>query len=177
MHAVALNATLTRSPEPSSTEALTRVVLDALEGEGVTTDVIRLVDHVIEPGVVSEAVSDADEWPALRERILAADILVLATPTWLGQPASPIKRALERMDAKQLDLLEQGAGAGRRGVPDLRGAGLVGPDRADRGGQPARGGAGAAGASPAAAVRVAGPGPHAATATAGSPGARPVAAS
>ncbi len=99
MHAVALNATLKRSPEPSSTEALARVVLDALERGGATTDLIRLVDHVIEPGVVSEAVSDADEWPGLRERILAADILVLATPTWIGQPASTIKRAIERMDA------------------------------------------------------------------------------
>ncbi len=99
MHAVALNATLKRSPAPSNTEALTRVVLDALERGGATTDLIRLVDHVIEPGVVSEAVSDADEWPGLRERILAADILVLATPTWIGQPASTIKRAIERMDA------------------------------------------------------------------------------
>jgi len=99
MHAIALNATLKRSPEPSSTEALARVVLEALEHQGVTTDVIRLVDHVIEPGVVSDAVTGVDEWPALRERILAADILVLATPTWIGQPASPIKRAIERMDA------------------------------------------------------------------------------
>jgi multimeric flavodoxin WrbA len=29
----------------------------------------------------------------------AADILVMATPTWLGQPSSVAKRALERMDA------------------------------------------------------------------------------
>jgi multimeric flavodoxin WrbA len=25
-----------------------------------------------------------DEWPALREKIVAADILVMATPTWIG---------------------------------------------------------------------------------------------
>ena len=81
LHAVALNATLKRSPEPSSTEALARVVLDTLEDRGATTEMIRLVDHTIEPGVVSEAVSEQDEWPALRERILAADVLVLATPT------------------------------------------------------------------------------------------------
>jgi len=99
MHAICLNATLKRGPEPSNTEALARVVLAAMERQGVTTDLVRLVDHVIEPGVVSEAVTEADAWPALRERVLAADIVVLATPTWLGQPASPIKRALERMDA------------------------------------------------------------------------------
>ncbi|MDQ4124718.1 MAG: NAD(P)H-dependent oxidoreductase [Actinomycetota bacterium] len=31
--------------------------------------------------------------------MLARDILVIATPTWLGQPSSVSKRALERMDA------------------------------------------------------------------------------
>ena len=49
--------------------------------------------------MVSEAVSDGDEWPAIRELILAADILIMATPTWLGQPSSLCQRALERMDA------------------------------------------------------------------------------
>jgi multimeric flavodoxin WrbA len=71
----------------------------ALRDEGVETDEIRLVDHRIDPGVVSEAVAEGDEWPAIRERILAAEILVVATPTWLGQPSSVSKRALERMDA------------------------------------------------------------------------------
>jgi multimeric flavodoxin WrbA len=35
----------------------------------------------------------------VRERILASEILIVATPTWLGQPSSVAKRALERMDA------------------------------------------------------------------------------
>jgi multimeric flavodoxin WrbA len=99
MRAICLNCTLKRSPEPSNTQSLAEVVLSTLRDEGVEVDEVRLVDHVIEPGVVSEAVTDADEWPALRERLLAADILVMATPTWLGQPSSVAKRALERMDA------------------------------------------------------------------------------
>jgi multimeric flavodoxin WrbA len=60
---------------------------------------VRLVDYRIDPGVVSEAVAEGDEWPTIRERILAAEILIMATPTWLGQPSSIAKRALERMDA------------------------------------------------------------------------------
>jgi multimeric flavodoxin WrbA len=99
VRAVCLNGTLKRSPEPSNTSGLASVVLDALEDEGVETKEIRLADHTIEPGVVSEAVTDADEWPAIRAKILKAEILVIATPTWLGQPSSVIKRALERMDA------------------------------------------------------------------------------
>ena len=99
MKAICLNCTLKRSPEASSSASLADVVMSALRREGVETDTIRLVDHTIEPGVVSEAVTEADEWPAIRERILSAEILVVATPTWLGQPSSVSKRALERMDA------------------------------------------------------------------------------
>ena len=99
MHALALIGTLKRSPDQSNTEGLVRVVLDELERLGATTDVVRLADHVIEPGVVSEAITDADEWPRIHEQVLAADILIFGTPTWLGQPSSVIKRALERLDA------------------------------------------------------------------------------
>lgn len=108
MRAICLNCTLKRSPEPSNTDGLAQVVLDALSDEGVEIDTVRLADHVIEPGVVSEAVTDADEWPAIRERIVAAEILVVATPTWLGQPSSIAKRALERMDAFLSETKEDG---------------------------------------------------------------------
>lgn len=99
MRAICLTCTLKRSPEPSNAGALAEVVMASLREEGVITDEVRLADHRIDPGVISEAVADGDEWPALRERILAAEILVIATPTWLGQPSSIAKRALERMDA------------------------------------------------------------------------------
>ena len=108
MHATCLVCTLKRSPEPSNAESLAEVVLGALRKEGVTTDTIRLADHQIDPGVVSENVSDGDEWPGIRERILKADILVVATPTWLGQPSSVSKRALERMDAFISETKEDG---------------------------------------------------------------------
>jgi multimeric flavodoxin WrbA len=62
-------------------------------------ELIRVVDHVVEPGVVSEALTATDEWPALHAKVIAADILIVATPTWLGQQSSVAKRVLERMDA------------------------------------------------------------------------------
>jgi multimeric flavodoxin WrbA len=99
MQATCLVCTLKRSPEESNSESLAQVVLDALRDEGVETDVIRLADHQIDFGVVSEALSDGDDWPAIRERILASEILIMAIPTWLGQPSSVAKLALERMDA------------------------------------------------------------------------------
>jgi multimeric flavodoxin WrbA len=108
MHATCLVCTLKRSPEPSNSESLAEVVLDALRGEGVSTDVIRLADHRIDPGVVSEAVAEGDEWPEIRERIVAAEILIFALPTWLGQPSSVAKRALERMDAMLSETRDDG---------------------------------------------------------------------
>jgi multimeric flavodoxin WrbA len=100
MRALFLNATLKPSPEPSNTGKLAEVVGGFLtEQHGVDVEHVRLVDHDIAPGVVSESVREGDAWPQVRVRILAADILVLATPTWLGQPSSVVKRALERMDA------------------------------------------------------------------------------
>src|SRR5215210_3795788 len=98
MHALVLNCTLKTSPEPSNTEALARISVDALQGHGVTTDMIRVVDHQILPGVSSDE-GNGDEWPQIREKILASEILVIATPTWLGTLSSIAKRVLERMDA------------------------------------------------------------------------------
>ncbi|MEA2332215.1 MAG: hypothetical protein QOH58_2353 [Thermoleophilaceae bacterium] len=74
------------------------MVIEALEGHGVDTDTVRVVGHDVKPGVTSDE-GDGDEWPAIRERVLAAEILVVASPTWLGRPSSVAQRVLERMDA------------------------------------------------------------------------------
>ena len=39
-------------------------------------------------------------WPSIREKVLAADVLVVATPTWRGQASSVCMRVLERLDAE-----------------------------------------------------------------------------
>jgi multimeric flavodoxin WrbA len=98
IHALILNCTLKRSPEPSSTEALGKVMVRALETHGATCEMLRVVDHNLLPGVSSDE-GEGDDWPAMRERVLAAEILILATPTWFGQPSSVAKRVVERMDA------------------------------------------------------------------------------
>ncbi|HEV7957701.1 MAG: flavodoxin-like protein [Microbacteriaceae bacterium] len=96
--ALALVCTLTPSPEPSSTELLADQVLEALAAHGVTGDKIRVVDHDVRPGVKTD-MGEGDAWPALRERVLAADILLLASPTWMGHMSSIAQRVLERLDA------------------------------------------------------------------------------
>ncbi|WP_029290927.1 flavodoxin family protein [Cellulomonas sp. HZM] len=99
LSALVLVGTLTPSPARSSSELLGRQVLDALAEHDVTGEVVRLVDHDVRPGVQVD-MGDGDAWPAIRAKVLAADILVLATPIWMGQPSSVTKRALERLDAE-----------------------------------------------------------------------------
>lgn len=97
---LALNCTLKRGNEPSSTDKLVSEVLRALEKNNCRIEgaPVRVANLAIHPGVTSDE-GDGDEWPELRRRILAADILVFGTPIWLGQPSSIAKRVLERMDA------------------------------------------------------------------------------
>jgi multimeric flavodoxin WrbA len=99
LRALALNCTLKRGDEPSSTDVLLQEILSELRAAGVTADEpVRVANLDIKPGVTSDE-GDGDEWPGLRERILASDIVVFGTPIWLGQPSSVAKRVLERMDA------------------------------------------------------------------------------
>ena len=98
LRAIALNCTLKPSQQESSCELLLAQLLEALAVHGVDGEIVRVVDLDIKPGVSSDE-GDGDDWPELRERILAADILVLGTPIWLGHPASVCQRVLERLDA------------------------------------------------------------------------------
>ncbi|MBB3545430.1 multimeric flavodoxin WrbA [Rhizobium sp. BK399] len=107
--AISLNATLKRSGgDPSSTDRMLTLITEALDREGVKSETLRLADFNILPGVTSDE-GASDEWPDIRAKILAADMLVLGTPIWLGQPSSVAKRVLERMDA----FLEEVDDAGR----------------------------------------------------------------
>ncbi|GGS42928.1 hypothetical protein GCM10010221_47600 [Streptomyces parvus] len=51
---------------------------------------------------------DGDAWPAIREKVLAADILLIATPIWLGHPSSVCQRVLERLNAESSETDDQG---------------------------------------------------------------------
>lgn len=96
--ALALNCTLKPGKEESSTDKLLKELLSELGKYEVSGEVVRVADLDIKPGVTSDE-GAGDAWPALRKRLLAADILIIGTPIWLGQPSSVAKRVLERMDA------------------------------------------------------------------------------
>ncbi|MET9423680.1 MULTISPECIES: flavodoxin family protein [unclassified Streptomyces] len=99
MKALVINCTLKASPDPSNTHALATVVAGQLEKDGAEVEFVRAVDMDIRPGVVSEAVGPGDQWPQVHGKLMESDILVVASPTWLGRPSSVAQRVLERMDA------------------------------------------------------------------------------
>lgn len=107
MRALILSCTLKPSPAPSNTESLAQVLIGQFKADGIESQIVRLVDLDIKPGVKSD-MGVGDAWPGVREKILAADIVVMATPTWLGQHSSVCQRAIERMDAMLSETKEDG---------------------------------------------------------------------
>lgn len=109
--AIYFNGTLTPSPGLSHTELLIEKSASILRAEGVDVEIIRTVDHDLPPGVqpdMTEHGAASDTWPELWRRVLAADIIVIATPIWLGQASSVTRRLLERLYAQSGQLNDRG---------------------------------------------------------------------
>jgi multimeric flavodoxin WrbA len=100
LKALAFNCSLKSSTddESSSTQALLLQLVEEFRKLDVQAEIVRAVDHDIKPGTDHD-MGDGDAWPPLREKLLAADIVIIATPIWIGQPSSVAKRVLERIDA------------------------------------------------------------------------------
>ncbi|BCN79020.1 flavodoxin [Prescottella equi] len=105
--ALALVCTLKASPAPSSSDLIARQVLAELEKHGVSGRTMRVVDHHVAPGVEKD-MGEGDQWPTLRRAVLESDIVLISTPTWLGQMSSVAKRVLERLDAELSETDEEG---------------------------------------------------------------------
>ena len=107
LRALVLVCSLKPSPDPSSSELLGRQVLEQLQQYGATGEVLRVVDHGVKFGVTTDE-GDGDGWPVIRGKLMSSDILVLATPIWLGQPSSVCKMVLERLDAELAETDDEG---------------------------------------------------------------------
>jgi len=104
---LAINCTLKPSPNDSSCGLLLSRTMELFNQAGAPGEIIRAVDCTIKPGVTADEGED-DDWPALRDKVLEADILLLGTPIWLGHPSSECQRVLERLDAMLSDKDEGG---------------------------------------------------------------------
>ncbi|MDP2710379.1 MAG: NAD(P)H-dependent oxidoreductase [Solirubrobacteraceae bacterium] len=111
LRALFVNCTLKRSPEPSNTQALADRSIAIMERNGVTVEVVRAVDREIATGVYPDMTEhgwDADDWPAIFAQVMAADILVLLSPIWLGEKSSVCTRVIERLYGNSHVLNEAG---------------------------------------------------------------------
>jgi multimeric flavodoxin WrbA len=100
LRAVFINCTLKRSPEASHTQGLADIAIEIMQRRGVGVEVFRAADHEIPVGVYPDMTAHgyaADEWPAIFERVMAADILVLCSPIWLGEKSSVCTKIVERL--------------------------------------------------------------------------------
>jgi multimeric flavodoxin WrbA len=100
LRALYVNCTLKRSPEVSHTRALADRSIAIMERNGVSVDVVRAIDCDIATGVqpdMTEHGWERDGWPAIFEQVMAADILVLLSPIWLGEKSSVCTQVIERL--------------------------------------------------------------------------------
>lgn len=105
--ATVLNCSLKTSEQPSNTQMLADVVIGRLGEAGVAISQFRLADLRLVHGVSTDE-GDGDEWPEVHDSIVSSEILVVATPTWVGKPSSLAQQVLERMDAMLSETDDEG---------------------------------------------------------------------
>ena len=79
--------------------------------EKVSVEEIRFIDHDIASGIypdMREYGWEKDEWPQLFKKIIAADILIIGTPIWLGEQSSVARQLTERLYAMSSKTNEKG---------------------------------------------------------------------
>ena len=111
LRALFLNCTLKRSPELSHTQGLIDISSAIMRKHGVTVESLRPVDYEIARGVYPDMTAHGwkqDQWPQIVQRVMAADLLVIGSPIWLGEKSSVCTMVIERLYASSGDLNEHG---------------------------------------------------------------------
>ena len=111
LSALYINCTLKRSPDSSNTQGLMDLSIGVMEKNGVSVDSIRAIDHDIATGVwddMTEHGWENDAWPEILPKVMAADILVIGTPIWLGEKSSVCTKIIERLYGHSSVLNEAG---------------------------------------------------------------------
>ena len=103
MKAIILLGTL-KKEGLSNTEVLAEFLAGILQKRRIECTIIKLVDYNILPGTYSH-MGPGDDWPAILEQLLAADIIFFATPIWWNNQSSEIQKVIERLDELHDEIL------------------------------------------------------------------------
>lgn len=111
LSALFLNCTLKPTPSLSHTQGLIDISKAIMEKNDVAVEVIRPVDYHLAYGVYPDMTEhgwERDDWPLLSEKVMAADILVITTPIWLGDKSAVCTNVIERLYSEAGELNTQG---------------------------------------------------------------------
>jgi len=111
LSALFLNCTLKRSPQMSHTRGLIDLSAAIMRKSGLSVEILRPVDYDIAYGVWPDMTDHGwpeDAWPDILEKVMAADILVLTSPIWLGEKSSVCTKVIERLYAASSVLNDEG---------------------------------------------------------------------
>ncbi|WP_299702974.1 NAD(P)H-dependent oxidoreductase [uncultured Pontibacter sp.] len=104
MKAIILLGTL-KKEGLSNTEVLSEFLAGYFQEQDIDCTIVKLVDHNILAGTYSD-MGESDDWPDVLKQVLAADIIVFATPIWWNNQSSEIQRVIERLDEIHDEILE-----------------------------------------------------------------------
>lgn len=111
LSALFLNCTLKPSGALSNTESLMHIARSIMETNGIRCEVLRPVDFHLPPGIypdMTEHGFDRDDWPQISGKVMAADILIIGTPIWLGEESSVCRSVIEKLYAESARLNDKG---------------------------------------------------------------------
>lgn len=86
-----------KKEESSNTEVLCDFFAERAGKKGIECEIVKLAGLNIAPGTYSD-MGSGDAWPEVLQKILAASVVIFATPIWWGGHSSEIQRAIERLD-------------------------------------------------------------------------------
>ncbi len=106
-----INCTLKKSPEKSHTATLMDVSKSILDKEKVKHEEIRFIDEEVATGIYPDMTEygwKTDAWPKIFKKVMAADILIVGTPIWLGEKSSQCAKLIERLYAMSGETNDKG---------------------------------------------------------------------
>ncbi len=111
LRALFINTSLKRQADESHTRLLLNASAEIMRKNGVSVENLHLAAHDVPPGVYPDMTEHGwakDEWPAMWERVKAADILIVGTPLWLGEESSICRILIERLYAMSGQMNDKG---------------------------------------------------------------------
>ena len=110
LRALFINCSIKKDKAKSHTQLLINKAAHVMSTEGAMVEQIYALDRHIAFGMIKDGTDEGleDDWPKIQAKIMAADILVIGTPIWLGAKSSVATQVIERMYAYSGDRNQKG---------------------------------------------------------------------